>query len=185
MPGRPEFSFNERRFKDVMLHAAEKLADDPTFGETKLNKILYFIDFEGFRLLGQPITGAEYQKNKFGPTARLYTIMRDELIRRDAIEVKRRLVADHVQDVVTLKPEGIRANMDQFSDEERALIDSVIEKMREYNNREVSDNTHERSAGWRAMKMGRTIPYSSAIIDPTPLNPDQLKKLQTLLAESA
>ena len=179
MAGRPEFSFNERRFKDVMLYAAERLADDPTFGETKLNKILYFADFEAFRFLGQPITGAEYQKNKYGPTARRYPIMRDELLRRGAIEVERRLVVDHVQDTVRLHPEGVRANMDQFSDAERELLDRVIEDMRKHSNTEVSDESHKKSAGWLARDLGEMIPYSSALINPEPLDAAALAGLKT------
>jgi uncharacterized phage-associated protein len=176
---RGEFSFNERRFKDVILYAAERLADDPTFGETKLNKVLFFADFEAFRLLGEPITGAEYQKNKYGPTARRYTVMRDELLRRDAIEVERRVVVDHVQDVVRLRPEGVRANMDQFSEAERELLARVIAEMRKYTNTEVSDESHKKSAGWLTRDLGETIPYSSALINPEPLDAAALAGLKT------
>jgi len=167
--GTREFSFNERRFKDLLLYVSQQLADDPTFGETKLNKALFFADFEAFRLLGEPITGAEYQKNKFGPTARRYTIMRDELIRWDQLEMERRLVVDHVQDVLKLK--NIEPNTEQFSKEQLAIVDNVIAEMREYTNTEASDESHKRSAGWRTRDFGETIPYSSALINPEPLDP--------------
>ncbi len=178
-----KFDFSERRLKDLMLYVSEKLADDPTFGETKLNKALFFSDFEAYRLLGKPITGAEYQKNKYGPTARLYTIMRDELLRTHQIKSERKLIVDHVQDV--LSPRDVRANMDQFSPEEIAIVDRVIEEMRQYNNTEISDKSHEQSAGWRAKKQGETIHYETALIDPEPADAEALAFLRKLEGISA
>lgn len=175
--------FSERRFNDLLLYVSEKMADDPTFGETKLNKALFFSDFEAYRILGRPITGAEYQKNFYGPTARLYTIMRDRLLQTGQIKVERKLVGDHVQDIVS--PDQVRANTDQFSTEELQVIDAVINALRSYTNREISDESHKKAAGWRAMEMGETIPYSSAIIDPEPLEPAQLEKLRELLGVAA
>src|SRR5438034_140375 len=99
MSERSEMTFSDRRFKDLLLYVAERLGDDPTFGETKLNKVLFFSDFQAFRVLGRPITGAEYQRNIYGPTARLYTVMREKLLRWGQLKVERRMVVDHVQDV--------------------------------------------------------------------------------------
>jgi hypothetical protein len=50
-----EFEWRPGRFKDAVLYIAEQLADDPTFGSTKLNKILYFSDTAAYRKLGRPI----------------------------------------------------------------------------------------------------------------------------------
>jgi hypothetical protein len=176
---RPQFKFDEAKFKDLMLYVSEKMSDDPTFGETKLNKALFFCDFEAFRILGKPITGAEYQKNLYGPTARRYPIMRDDLLGTQQLKVERKLVIDHVQDV--LSPDRVVANMSDFSDAERTIIDEVIAALRKYTNTEISDKSHEKAAGWRAMPMGETIPYSSAIIDPDPLAPEQLDKLREIV----
>jgi antitoxin SocA-like protein len=179
MEGRqPEqFNFDERKFKDLLLYVAEQLGDDPTFGETKLNKILFFSDFEAYKMLGRPITGAEYQKNKFGPTARLYTVMRDELIRWNQLRVERKMVVDHVQDVV--RPHEIKPNLAQFSEAELKIVDAVIEEMRQYTNTEASDESHKRSAGWLARDLEETIPYSSALINPEPLDDALIAGLKT------
>ena len=34
-----QFEFNDRKFRELVIYIAEKCADDPTFGATKLNKI--------------------------------------------------------------------------------------------------------------------------------------------------
>jgi len=153
---------NQAKFKDLILYVSEQLADDPTFGETKLNKVLFFSDFESFRRLGRPITGAVYQRNYHGPTAKMYTVMRDELLRLGQLKVERRMVVDHVQDV--LQTHEIVPNMTQFSEEERAIIDETIEEMRQYNNTDVSDLSHERSPGWHAVDHLEVIPYETARI---------------------
>jgi len=174
--------FDESKFKDLLLYVAKRLANDPTFGETKLNKVMFFSDFEGYRLLGAPITGAEYQKNKYGPTARLYTVMRDELIRWGQIEVERRMVVDHPQDVVRLK--NIEPNMSRFKPEEIELIDRIIEKMRRYNNKEVSDLSHERAAGWNvAEHFGDEIPYETAFISTDLIPEEDLVRAQEFVRE--
>lgn len=172
-----QFDFNQAKFKDLLLYAAEELGDDPTFGETKLNKVLFFADFEAYKMLGKPITGAEYQKNKFGPTARLYTVLRDDLIRMNQLRVERRTVVDHVQDVV--QPHDIKPNLSQFTKAELEIVRAVIEEMRGYTNTEASDKSHERSAGWLARDLGETIPYSSALINPEPLDDALVAGLKT------
>jgi Protein of unknown function (DUF4065) len=175
--GHAEVEFNQRRFKDLLLYVAKQLADDPTFGETKLNKVLFFSDFESYRLRGEPITGAVYQKNKYGPTARLYTVMRDELLRTGQARVERRLVVDHVQDVVIPL---VEPNMRQFSVDEIALVDRFINELRRYTNLEVSDLSHERAAGWIAHELGEAIPYQTALISTEPVDDEVIAYFERL-----
>lgn len=172
--------FSERRFKDLFLYVVQQLQDDPTFGETKLNKVLFFSDFDAYRKLGHPITGAEYQRNHFGPTARRYTIMRDDLLSRNFIAVTRRKIIDHVQDSYRLA--DVLPNIEQFGDAELKIVDVVIDEFRKYNNTESSDESHRRSVGWRVMPQGKTIPYSSALLSFEPLDEDAMRGLQKLVA---
>jgi uncharacterized phage-associated protein len=173
--------FNERRFKNLLLYVATRLADDPTFGETKLNKVLFFSDFEAYRLLGAPITGASYQKNKYGPTARLYTVMRDELVRWDQLEVERRLIVDHVQDVIA--PKNVEPNLDEFTANQMKIVDRVIDEMREYNNTEVSDLSHQRSAGWNMVEFSETIPYRTAIMATREIPEEDVERARLVAVE--
>lgn len=183
MPRQTGYEFNQRRFKDLLIYVSKRLANDPTYGETKLNKVLFFSDFEAYRALGQPITGAEYQKNHHGPTARLYTVMRDELLRLGQLKVERRMVVDHVQDV--LKSHDIEPFLDQFSAAELEIVDAVIEEMRGYNNVEVSDLSHERSAGWIAHDFGETIPYPTALISTEPVDAQVIAYFEQLEPSAA
>jgi hypothetical protein len=175
------FNIDDRKFKDLVLYISARLQHDPSFGETKLNKSLFFSDFEAFRLLGDPITGAEYQRNHYGPTARIYTILRDQMVREGEISVEPRIIAEYKQNVIT----PLMAPQTEFSTDQLVIIDAVVEKMRQFNNVQVSDESHEHSAGWRAMKQGEAIPYSSAIIDPDPLSDSQRANLRKLVGLAA
>jgi hypothetical protein len=164
-----EFELRRGRFKDLVLYVSTVLASDETYGSTKLNKILYFADTEAYRRLGQPITGAEYQKNHHGPTAREYLWLIQELADEGYVTVESQVVVDHAQKVV--KPTGaVLPNMDQFSAEERSIIDSVIDEFRGYTNTESSDESHKRVAGWWAMNMFETIPYRTSIVSIQPVD---------------
>ncbi|MEA2715744.1 MAG: hypothetical protein QOI99_61, partial [Actinomycetota bacterium] len=51
--------YDERKFAELVLYAASRLADDPAGGAVKLNKVLFFSEFAHMRRHGQPITGVE------------------------------------------------------------------------------------------------------------------------------
>jgi len=77
-----------------VLYLARQSSEDPGFGAVKLNKLLFFADFEAFRLLGSSITGATYEKEEYGPVAREFLPMQDELLRWDYAKIERRDRAD-------------------------------------------------------------------------------------------
>lgn len=58
--------FDEEKFVNAVLFFA-KNSDEESFGITKLNKMLYYSDFEHFKKFGRPIIGDRYVKMKRGP----------------------------------------------------------------------------------------------------------------------
>src|SRR5262245_62042967 len=70
------FQFDRERFKDVVHYIVHYVGDnlDPSkLGNTKLHKALYFADVLHYLDTGRPLTGADYQRQRFGPTARYLT----------------------------------------------------------------------------------------------------------------
>ena len=53
-------ALNERKLRELVVLVANKSEGDPHFGAVKLNKILYYAEFQAFRILGSPIAGATY-----------------------------------------------------------------------------------------------------------------------------
>ena len=72
--------FDAQKFRELVLYVANKSADDPYIGATKLNKLLFFSDFLAYAVLGRPISGAVYEKQNHWPEPRELVNARQQLI---------------------------------------------------------------------------------------------------------
>jgi len=156
-----QIPFEREKFRQLILYIAEQTADDPSFGDTHLNKALYWSDFNGYQRLGQPVTGAKYFKLQFGPAAKPLLAVRDELADEGLVEIRE-------------PPSGVKrarktrplqaADRSWFSAEELALVDEVIASLSGRTAVRVRDQAHEDSAGWNLVEMYDDIPYHTALI---------------------
>lgn len=55
------------KLKQLIIYLSAKLSAKQNFGETLLNKLLYFIDFDYYERTGSSITEEEYVKLPYGP----------------------------------------------------------------------------------------------------------------------
>jgi antitoxin SocA-like protein len=58
------------KLRELTLYVSRKSEADEPFSSTKLNKLLFYIDFSAYWDFGKPITGEEYQCLEFGPAPR-------------------------------------------------------------------------------------------------------------------
>ena len=148
------------KLDEAILHVAAKSAGDETFGSVKLNKILFYADFESFATRGESITGEDYIKQPFGPVpchaekriSKLEQAGRATLVERKAHGYRQKVLI-HLD----------QPNLDELSGSDVALLDRVIERFRDLPARDVSDLSH-RFIGWRAAEVGEKIPYSTALV---------------------
>jgi antitoxin SocA-like protein len=153
--------FDSQKFKQLILYLAEKSGGDPGFAATKLNKLMYFCDFEAFRLLGHSITGARYQKLPWGPAAVEFLPLQDELFGEELARLELRERGPFIQRVtVPLSP----SDPDVFLPRELEIVNAVIEELQPYDAAGASEYSHEKSAGWKSTPEREEIPYESAII---------------------
>ena len=155
-----KFEFDADKFKELIVYIAENSADDPAFGAVKLNKILYYSDFDAYRLLGEPITGATYRKLQAGPAPKELLAARDELIEENRVRTESRPYFNRIQKRLVVL-DGGASNIEMFSPGEREIIDSVIEFLGPMSAREASDYSH-REPGWLLAGEREEIPYESA-----------------------
>ena len=148
-------TFNEAKFRELVLYISGKSAEDPRFGAVKLNKILYFSDFEAYRRLGQSITGAAYRKLSEGPAPRSMLPQRDVMLDAGDIGMEHRPYF--------------------------AGVDETIEALWHMTAREASDLSH-RELGWLAAAPGEDIPYETAWLSPEPL-PQEVEEYASKVAE--
>ena len=174
-----EIEFNAHKFHELMLYIAERSETDPRFGATKLNTLLFYIDFGGYRVLGAPVAGATYQHLPAGPAPREMLTARRYLLDSGAASMEIRSYFASTQE--RLKPRR-DADLRVFSPQERTIIDNVIDEFWNYNARSISAHSHE-EWGWRVTKDFDDIPYSSAWVSSDPLTPDQVMRGREVAAE--
>lgn len=153
--------YSEDKLTELVLYVAKQTMGDRAAGATKLNKYLYFADFSAVRRLGRPITGADYQRLRFGPAPRRLAPVRDRLVRTGAARLDERVDAlgfRHHELIPLREP-----RTDLFTAEELALVDEIIEVLRERSATEVSELSH-REAGWQLVGDGDSIPYELAFV---------------------
>jgi hypothetical protein len=169
-----EEQFNETKFRALLVYVAEQSKDDPFFGATKLNKILYYSDFRAYRELGHSITGADYQKLDEGPAPRQLLPIRRALIAEGLIRMEARPMFNHVQHrmMVVKNPYGAVLTQD-----EKVIADEVCRELRGMTARAVSDLSHT-EPGWLLADYNESISYPTAWLGPA----DPLTQEETELA---
>ncbi len=153
------------KLAELILHISKMSQDDPRFGATKLNKILFFSDFSQFRKKRKSITDDTYQRLQNGPTPKHLVPVRNWLVD------KKSLVNQHVEyfGKKQMRPVALRdPDLSLFKAEEIALVDAIIKKFWDKDGTDVSLLSHD-FIGWRVAKNGEEIPYSVALVNPREL----------------
>jgi antitoxin SocA-like protein len=164
---------NDKRFKELVLYVSQKCANDPTFGATKLNKILFYADFLAYANLGEPITGFEYQKLRWGPAPRRLIPVQAEMIERGELVLQPvHLLGGKIQKrTINLR----NPDLSVFKAEEIALVDEVIEALQSARAEAVSELSH-RLVGWKVVQEGESIPYNTIFLSDEPLTEAEIER---------
>lgn len=161
----PSPTFNELKFRELVLYVAGKSLNDPRFGATKLNKILFFSDFAAYGELGKPITGATYQKLDKGPAPReMLPTLRIMTAEGDAVRIEQPVYGLVQKRVVPLR----EADLTGFSSAEIDIVNTVLWELADHTAAEVSDLSHRVSVGWRLAYMNEAIPYETFFLSDGP-----------------
>jgi hypothetical protein len=149
----------KERLRELMLFIADRCENEPTFGATKLNKILFYADFMSYALYGEPITGVTYKKLDRGPVPTVLKLVRDEMEVQGDIVVKKSSYHNLVQHrVISLR----EANLKKLKARDIKLVDEVIQALSKHNASEVSELSHNRA--WQIPGYGEPIPYEAAFL---------------------
>jgi uncharacterized phage-associated protein len=151
----PEFKLNRAKFKDV-IHFVCAECEPHELGNVKLHKILYFADMLHFLHTGYPLTGVDYQKQKFGPVARHLSWGIRELCREGRLTVQKRDYFGYQKADYKADP----STQPNLTNLERQLLCDVVDFVCSRSAKEISELSHQ--APWEKAKMGETIPYYSA-----------------------
>jgi hypothetical protein len=163
-----KIEYDEAKFTELMVYVATRMANDASFGATKLNKVMFFADFWHYAQYGRPITGAEYQKLINGPAPRRLLPVQDALFQRDeAHQVRVRVGSYQQKRFVPLR----EPNLAIFTAQEIDFVDHVINILRDSTATRVSQLSHQLAA-WQMAGVGGTIPYNAIFIYNGPVTDD-------------
>ena len=156
--------FNETKFRELVLYAASRCWNLPYYGKTKLYKILFYSDFDSYKLRGQSITGTEYLAWEHGPVP-------DGQQRR---MIESGMSGDLVLQTLGKEQRYIplrEPDKDVFSGEEMDIINAAIDKVKDDTADGVSKRSHADSLGWLAAYTEHdatgqqvTIPYDTVFV---------------------
>ena len=141
------------RLKNLLLYVLEQMGE--TF-QTKMNKVLFYIDFLSYRERGMAISGLVYQALEFGPVPQRWDRVYSAF---DEVEQQERLVQG--QECLALLSGGV-ADMSCFSAAEIAIINQVCTKMKDLSSRAASKMSHEEPSWKDHVGKLETIPFSDA-----------------------
>jgi hypothetical protein len=176
----PTRSVGERKLTELILYVTKLCADDPFFGSTKLNKILYFSDFLAYGNLGKPITGVAYQHLERGPAPKMLFPVRSRMIERGDLRLDSRLDPFGYEQK---RPVALRdADIALFETKELELVKQVKIALSKASATEASNISH-REVGWKTTKMKETIPYASIFLSDEPLSQAEIRFAQKKWAE--
>ncbi len=133
------WSQNTEKLRQLILYIASASAD-ANKGDIFLNKVLFFSDAWALQSLGEPITGARYQKLPMGPALRALIPLRSEMIADGDVEMET-VGSANVTRALT-EPE-----LGCFTEDELKLVDEVISLFSKTPAHVISEVSHDLAPG--------------------------------------
>ncbi|MBI2055189.1 MAG: SocA family protein [Candidatus Sungbacteria bacterium] len=135
--------YDLKKFINAVLFFAEKV---DKLGITKLNKLLYYVDFEHFRLYGRPVLGDRYRRMEQGPVPELSYSTFNANFRDNQDSSLKELIDVVPETVFSFKRSKIIAkshpDLSIFSKSEIDILKQVVEKWHNVNAREIVGQSH-------------------------------------------
>lgn len=154
----PSNQFDSARFKAAVHYACARCSPRE-LGRVKLHKILYYADMLHFVQTGEPLTGDDYLKQQFGPTARRLGLALKQLQSAGKLRVEE---SDYYgfkkTDFVSLT----NPDVGSLSQSQVELLDDVIDGVCKQTAKEISELSH--AAPWQMVNIGEEIPYYTAFL---------------------
>lgn len=148
---------NLEKFKEVLLYILDKVGSKANIGETVIYKLLYFIDFNFYEKHEEQLMGAQYMKNRYGPTPMEFAKIVEHMMNNHEIEKVKSNYFEHPQTkyLPLRKPD-----LSKLTAEELTVIEDVLNRLSDMNATQISNYSHD-DIPWKTAKEGSIIEYES------------------------
>lgn len=166
------------RLRELILYISAKCTDDPTFGATKLNKILFYADFISYGRFGKPVAGLEYQRLPNGPAPKQLMPVRAKMQKDGELAIQQTAFYNKSQHrSIPLRDPDLSA----FTGTDIAMVDEVIHGLWGANATTVSELSHQRA--WRIAKDRESIPYQAVFLSDEDCTEADVSRVRALNSE--
>ncbi|WP_066807989.1 Panacea domain-containing protein [Sphingomonas asaccharolytica] len=163
------------RFRELLIYVSEKCANDPQFGATMLNKIMFYADMRAYERLGMPLTGAAYFRLDRGPAPVQLRKVRRDLVEESAIEIVEVPAGNYTRHR-TVPLRG--ADVSLFTKGELAIVDMVIAELSGRTATDISEESHQ--VAWHILADRQYIPYEVAFLSNERATPSDIADARSL-----
>lgn len=145
-------AFDSDRMRETVVYLARHVRD---LYRTKLNKVLFYLDFAAYRDSGEGFTGLRYAKAPFGPVPDRFELLVAGLVDDEALALREQgdgqvIVAGRAEDPTC------------FSASDLSLLDAVCSFANGFASTSALSEFSHGERGWRETEVGGIISYEYA-----------------------
>lgn len=155
----PQANIDERLYKNAILYFV-KYCNNQYLHATKLNKLLYYLDFISFRDHKKPVTGDIYIHQGYGPVPSRVDDILTELKSEGAIDADAISYKDGELIQFELK-DADKLNESVFSEEQKKLLKQICDEFGNWPTEKIVAQTHL-EAPWFYSKPYEIVDYAYA-----------------------
>ena len=152
-----EIVLNTEKYKNAILYFVRH-CNNQYLGETKLNKLLYYLDFLNYRDRGSSVTGDEYYHMQYGPIPSSMETIMSVLCENKKLEVVGKPFEKTTRKIYTARE---KPDITAFSEEEHKLLTDICKEFKHYDTDTIIAQTHL-EAPWFYSKPYQKIDYDYA-----------------------
>lgn len=137
-----------RRFNFQKIAAVANIISSSTDAfKTKMNKLLFYSDFEHFRKYGHSITGLQYNAIPWGPVPNFFSTIYDQLVKYEYLDREFWEFPNGTEGEKYIPGRIDEEGFENLEVTEKESVDFVIQKLCKYNATKLSKISHE-EIGW-------------------------------------
>ncbi|MEA2092439.1 MAG: Panacea domain-containing protein [Patescibacteria group bacterium] len=148
-------TLNKPKYKNAILYFI-KYCNNQYLGDTKLNKLLYYLDFINYRDRKKSVTGDFYVHNHYGPTPANLSSILSEMRDSKEIEVAEEAFRDSHATSFTIKK---NLNERIFTSKEKELLKFICSEFLDWSTDKIVEQTHL-EAPWFYSKPFEKVDYN-------------------------
>ena len=146
---------NRTKLDNVLLYITGACGAKPNMDINLLMNLLYFCDFNYYEIHEEQLTGMQYTKQSFGPSAdQLFMILKEMEADKKLLRFKNNYSG---KPLVKYLP-GMHANLKEISAAAKKVIDQVIDQFSDWPAKALNSFSKE-DMPWRASDLGEPIDY--------------------------